>query len=214
MPCSAVCARYDRRHGHCRERTYGGEQRTSLLLAAACLHQPELALCVCASSLICGNAQTCNSTWIVQRLPKVARCPSAYSCVAWHIPSKLDGCAIADLAASFSLSGKPNADYLRASCSVAGAWIECRSTIYASIGLFADLYGRNRMFGGRLGDGPHSSAGIRGWPGMVPRAVGPMLRRAHWRGGPYAGRRFGGLGCGRVLAAVTDGRGGLGCHQP
>src|SRR6266700_2536583 len=69
MPCSAVCARYDRRHGHCRERTYGGEQRTSLLLVAACSHQPGLALCVCASSLTCDNAQTCNSTWIVQRMP-------------------------------------------------------------------------------------------------------------------------------------------------
>src|SRR5437763_17058485 len=62
--CSAVCARYDRRHGHCRERTYGGEQRTSLLLVAACLHQPGLALCVCAPSLTCEDAQTCNSTWI------------------------------------------------------------------------------------------------------------------------------------------------------
>lgn len=39
------------------------------------------------------------------------------------------------------------ADYLRTLCSVAGGWIECRSTIYVSICLFADLYGRNRMFG-------------------------------------------------------------------
>ena len=45
----------------------GGPRFSSLLF---CLHQPRALVGGCAPALTCDNAQTCNSTWIVQGMPR------------------------------------------------------------------------------------------------------------------------------------------------
>jgi len=55
---------------HYRKQTRGPEPVTRLLFAAARYISLNRPVSLCASTVTCGNIRTCNSTWIVQRMPK------------------------------------------------------------------------------------------------------------------------------------------------
>src|SRR6266702_2191769 len=130
---SASYACHDLRRGCRGGRTYGADQHESLLLVAACSPPALDPPWGSEPALTCDNAQTCNSTWIVQRMPNSGRCSSAYSYVAWHHRSRFDGrdgrrlyCIISFIRASRT----PNTR----SCTGCGpgqkhAWIICYGTI-------------------------------------------------------------------------------------
>ena len=54
---------------HCRKRTCGAAPAAQLLLAAACYVSLSRPASVRASTVTWDNTRTCNSTWIVQRMP-------------------------------------------------------------------------------------------------------------------------------------------------
>ena len=70
---------------HYRKRTCGAEPVAQLVLAAARYVGLSRPASVCASTVTCDNTRTCNSTWIVQRMPNSGRCVPVYLCAGLYI---------------------------------------------------------------------------------------------------------------------------------
>jgi len=83
------------RPGHHRKRTCGAEPVAQLVLAAARYVRLSRPVSVCASTVTCDNTRTCNSTWIVQRMPMSASCVLTYLCADMYVAN---GCGDLNLA--------------------------------------------------------------------------------------------------------------------
>src|SRR5260370_21628763 len=72
---------------HYRKRTCGAEPVAQLVIAAARYVSLGRPASVRASTVTCDNTRTCNSTWIVQRMPMSGRCSCTRVCADQHAHS-------------------------------------------------------------------------------------------------------------------------------